>query len=62
MHLSGSGFTPGPGFLSSPTAAGGSLTIGADGGFQKMNLENAQYTVSQGNEHTECSGFKGSQG
>ncbi|KOY56572.1 hypothetical protein ADK59_17415 [Streptomyces sp. XY332] len=59
VHLSGGGFTPGPAFLSSPTAAGGSFTIGADGGFQMLNVDNAQYTVSQGNERTECSGFKG---
>ncbi|MFI6004868.1 hypothetical protein ACIA98_31430 [Streptomyces sp. NPDC051366] len=59
VHLSGGGFTPGSAFLSSPTAAGGSFTIGADGGFQKLNVENAQYTVTQGNEHTECSGFNG---
>ncbi len=59
MHLSGGGFTPGPAFLSSPTAAGGSFTIGPDGGFQMLNVENAQYTVSQGNERTECSGFNG---
>ncbi|MFF3859645.1 hypothetical protein [Streptomyces sp. NPDC002209] len=59
VHLSGGGFTPGPAYLSSPTAAGGQFTIGADGGFQKLNVENAQYTVTQGNEHTECSGFNG---
>ncbi|WP_328923875.1 hypothetical protein OG429_04015 [Streptomyces sp. NBC_00190] len=59
VHLSGGGFTPGPAFLSSPTAAGGQFTIGADGGFQMVNVENAQYTVSQGNEHTQCSGFSG---
>ncbi|MFE2526908.1 hypothetical protein ACFXEL_21975 [Streptomyces sp. NPDC059382] len=58
VHLSGGGFTPGSAFLSSPTAAGGSFTIGGDGGFQMMNVENAKYTVSQGNDRTECSGFK----
>lgn len=58
VHLSGGGFTPGTAFLSSPTAAGGSFTIGADGGFQMMNVENGSYTVSQGNDRTQCSGFK----
>ncbi|MGW6832948.1 hypothetical protein ACWGCI_05990 [Streptomyces sp. NPDC054949] len=58
VHLSGGGFTPGSAFLSSPTAAGGSFAIGGDGGFQMMNVENAKYTVSQGNDRTECSGFK----
>ncbi|MFF3431547.1 hypothetical protein [Streptomyces sp. NPDC002602] len=58
VHLSGGGFTPGSAFLSSPTASGGSFTIGGDGGFQMMNVENAKYTVSQGNDRTECSGFK----
>ncbi|MCY0947345.1 hypothetical protein [Streptomyces antarcticus] len=58
VHLSGGGFTPGAAFLSSPTAAGGSFTIGADGGFQMANVENGSYTVSQGNDRTQCSGFK----
>lgn len=58
VHLSGGGFTPGTAFLSSPTAAGGSFTIGADGGFQMMNVENGSYMVSQGNDRTQCSGFK----
>ncbi|MEV0413517.1 hypothetical protein AB0I68_22605 [Streptomyces sp. NPDC050448] len=58
VHLSGGGFTPGSAFLSSPTAAGGAFTIGEDGGFQMLNVENAQYTVSQGNQQTDCSGFK----
>ncbi|MER5873047.1 hypothetical protein [Streptomyces sp. NPDC002044] len=58
VHLSGGGFTPGTAFLSSPTAAGGSFAIGADGGFQMMNVENGSYTVSQGNDRTQCSGFK----
>lgn len=59
VHLSGGGFKPGPAFVSSPTAAGGSFTISDNGGFQMLNVENAKYTVSQGNERTECSGFKG---
>ncbi|MCX4547137.1 hypothetical protein [Streptomyces sp. NBC_01565] len=59
VHLSGGGFTPGQALLSSPTAAGGSFTIAANGGFNMLNVENAQYTVSQGNQRTECSGFKG---
>ncbi|MFE3788350.1 hypothetical protein [Streptomyces goshikiensis] len=59
VHLSGGGFTPGQAFLSSPTAAGGSFTIAENGGFQMMNVENARYTVTQANQHTECSGFKG---
>ncbi|MEU9303469.1 hypothetical protein [Streptomyces sp. NPDC048269] len=59
VHLSGGGFTPGPAFLSSPTAAGGQFNIGEDGGFQMLNVENAKYSVSQGNQHTECSGFVG---
>ncbi|GGZ63057.1 hypothetical protein [Streptomyces subrutilus] len=58
VRLSGGGFTPGSAFLSSPTAAGGSFAIGQDGGFQMANVENAKYTVSQGNDRTECSGFK----
>ncbi|MER5568401.1 hypothetical protein ABT083_19625 [Streptomyces goshikiensis] len=59
VHLSGGGFTPGQAFLSSPTAAGGTFTIAENGGFQMMNVENARYTVTQANQHTECSGFKG---
>ncbi|MFD3555782.1 hypothetical protein ACFWWA_27340 [Streptomyces goshikiensis] len=59
VHLSGGGFTPGQAFLSSPTAAGGTFSIAENGGFQMMNVENAQYTVTQANQHTECSGFKG---
>ncbi|MFE3629691.1 hypothetical protein [Streptomyces goshikiensis] len=59
VDLSGGGFTPGQAFLSSPTAAGGSFTIAENGGFQMMNVENARYTVTQANQHTECSGFKG---
>lgn len=59
VHLSGGGFTPGSAFISSPTAAGGQVTIPANGGFTMTDVENAQYTVSQGSEHTQCSGFKG---
>ncbi|OKK22044.1 hypothetical protein AMK16_02100 [Streptomyces sp. CB00455] len=59
VRLSGGGFAPGTAFLSSPTAAGGSFTIGSDGGFQMASVENARYTVSQGNDRTECSGFSG---
>ncbi|WP_411101471.1 hypothetical protein [Streptomyces sp. cmx-4-9] len=59
VHLSGGGFTPGSAFLSSPTAAGGQITIPANGGFTLTDVENAQYTVTQANEHTQCSGFKG---
>ncbi|MBW5483142.1 hypothetical protein [Streptomyces bambusae] len=62
VHLSGGGFTPGPAFLSSPTAAGGQFTIPANGGFNMPNVEPAQYTVSQGNEHTQCSGYSGMDG
>ncbi|QES51376.1 hypothetical protein DEJ50_29575 [Streptomyces venezuelae] len=58
VHLSGGGFQPGvSAFLSSPTAAGGQFRMGDDGGFVMLNVENAKYTVSQGNERTECSGF-----
>ncbi|MFD4131458.1 hypothetical protein [Streptomyces goshikiensis] len=59
VHLSGGGFTPGQAFLSSPTAAGGTFSIAENGGFQMMNVENARYTVTQANQRTECSGFKG---
>lgn len=55
VHLSGGGFKPGPAFLSSPTAGGGSFTISDNGGFQMLNVEKAKYTVSQGSERTECS-------
>ncbi|MER5929025.1 hypothetical protein [Streptomyces sp. NPDC002054] len=61
VHLSGGGFQPGvSSFLSSPTAAGGQFRMGDDGGFVMLNVENAKYTVSQGNDRTECSGFMGS--
>ncbi|MCX4695370.1 hypothetical protein [Streptomyces sp. NBC_01408] len=61
VHLSGGGFTPGPAFLSSPTAAGGSFEVAENGGFQFLNVENAQYTVTQSGQHTQCSGFMGTE-
>ncbi|MGW9373469.1 hypothetical protein ACWGVR_26010 [Streptomyces xanthophaeus] len=57
VHLSGGGFTPGAAFLSSPTAAGGQFQIEENGGFNRMNVENAEYTVTQNGVHTQCSGF-----
>ncbi|MFJ3925258.1 hypothetical protein [Streptomyces sp. NPDC090022] len=56
VTITGTGFTPGQAFLSSPTAAGGSFTVGEGGSFTIPKREKAQYTISQGNDRTPCGG------
>ncbi|CAL9623291.1 hypothetical protein SUDANB120_05919 [Streptomyces sp. enrichment culture] len=59
VHLSGGGFTPGPAYVFGSAGFGGTVEIAQNGGFQVMNVPNAEYTVRQGGEVTQCSGFKG---
>ncbi|MHC6624689.1 hypothetical protein ACYTFC_01025 [Streptomyces globosus] len=59
VHLSGGGFTPGPAYVFGSAGFGGTVEIAQNGGFQIMNVPNAEYTVRQGGEVTQCSGFKG---
>ncbi|AXE24589.1 hypothetical protein C0216_14970 [Streptomyces globosus] len=59
VHLSGGGFTPGPAYVFGSAGFGGTVEIAQNGGFQIMDVPNAEYTVRQGGEVTECSGFKG---
>ncbi|MFD9354601.1 hypothetical protein [Streptomyces sp. NPDC060031] len=57
VHLSGGGFTPGPAYIYGSAGFGGTVDIAQNGGFQVMNVPPADYTVRQGGELTECSGF-----
>ncbi|MFI8364328.1 hypothetical protein ACIGD1_29730 [Streptomyces sp. NPDC085612] len=59
VHLSGGGFTQGPAYIYGSAGFGGTVEIGQNGGFQVMDVPPAQYTVRQGGEVTECSGFNG---
>ncbi|MFE2474866.1 hypothetical protein [Streptomyces sp. NPDC059389] len=57
VHLSGGGFTPGPAYVYGSAGFGGTVEIAQNGGFQIMNVPPAQYSVRQGGELTQCSGF-----
>ncbi|MGW6688732.1 hypothetical protein [Streptomyces sp. NPDC054961] len=57
VHLSGGGFTPGPAYVFGSAGFGGTVEIAQNGGFQVMNVPPAQYSVRQGGELTQCSGF-----
>ncbi|MET9959992.1 hypothetical protein ABZ128_13170 [Streptomyces sp. NPDC006326] len=59
VHLSGGGFTPGPAYVFGSAGFGGTVEISQNGGFQIMNVPPAQYSVRQGGELTQCSGFSG---
>lgn len=59
VHLSGGGFTPGPAHVFGSAGFGGTVEIAQNGGFQIMNVPPAQYSVRQGGELTQCSGFSG---
>ncbi|MFC9911378.1 hypothetical protein [Streptomyces sp. NPDC127197] len=59
VHLSGGGFTPGPAYVFGSAGFGGTVEIAQNGGFQIMNVPPAQYSVRQGGELTQCSGFSG---
>ncbi|MFF5703286.1 hypothetical protein ACFY7H_12385 [Streptomyces sp. NPDC012794] len=57
VHLSGGGFTPGPAYVYGSAGFGGTIEIAQNGGFQILNVTPAEYSVRQGGELTECSGF-----
>ncbi|MFI5669818.1 hypothetical protein [Streptomyces sp. NPDC051704] len=57
VHLSGGGFTPGPAYVYGSAGFGGTVEIAQNGGFQIMNVPPAQYSIRQGGELTQCSGF-----
>ncbi|MFF4104487.1 hypothetical protein [Streptomyces sp. NPDC001903] len=59
VHLSGGGFTPGPAYVYGSAGFGGTVEIAQNGGFQIMNVPPAQYSIRQGGELTQCSGFNG---
>ncbi|MFD7629569.1 hypothetical protein ACFV7Q_26680 [Streptomyces sp. NPDC059851] len=59
VHLSGGGFTPGPAYVYGSAGFGATVEIAQNGGFQIMNMPPAQYSVRQGGELTQCSGFSG---